>query len=160
MAGAGRDQVDVGPRAFTWRDGHLTLAKMAMPLDIRWSRPLPEGVEPSTVTVSRDSAGRWFVSLLCQDTIAPAPATTAAVGVDAGITTLVTLSTGEKIANPRHEQRDRARLSKTQRNLSRKAEGSVNRDKARPLPALIGPGGFPGRPGRGRVRRARCGGGA
>ncbi|WP_037870600.1 RNA-guided endonuclease InsQ/TnpB family protein, partial [Streptomyces sp. NRRL S-813] len=117
--------------AFKWCDGQLTLAKMAGPLDIRWSRPLPEGAEPSTVTVSRDSAGRWFVSLLCEDTTAPAPATTAAVGIDAGITSLVTLSTGEKIANPKHERRDRARLARAQRELSRKAKGSANREKAR-----------------------------
>lgn len=117
--------------AFTWRDGRLTLAKTAGPLDIRWSRPLPEGAEPTTVTVSRDSAGRWFVSMLCEDIIAPAPATDAAVGLDAGITSLVTLSTGEKIANPKHERRDRARLAKAQRDLSRKAKGSSNRAKAR-----------------------------
>ncbi|WP_445517390.1 RNA-guided endonuclease InsQ/TnpB family protein [Streptomyces sp. NEAU-174] len=117
--------------AFTWRDGRLTLAKMAEPLGIRWSRPLPEGVEPTTVTVSRDSAGRWFVSMLVEDTIVPAPASSAAVGLDAGITSLVTLSTGEKIVNPRHERRDRARLAKAQRELSRKAKGSANREKAR-----------------------------
>jgi putative transposase len=117
--------------AFQWREGKLTLAKMADPLDIRWSRPLPEGVEPTTVTVSCDSAGRWFVSLLCQDAITPAPATHAAIGLDAGITSLVTLSTGEKIANPRHERRDRARLARVQRELSRKAKGSANREKAR-----------------------------
>ncbi|MBL1099721.1 RNA-guided endonuclease InsQ/TnpB family protein [Streptomyces coffeae] len=117
--------------AFTWRDGRLTLAKMTAPLDIRWSRPLPEGAEPTTVTVSRDAAGRWFVSLLCEDTIAPAPATDAAVGIDAGITSLVTLSTGEKITNPRYERRDRTRLAKAQRELSRKAKGSNNREKAR-----------------------------
>ncbi|TMU94509.1 RNA-guided endonuclease TnpB family protein [Streptomyces sp. DASNCL29] len=117
--------------AFKWRDGRLTLAKMAEPLDIRWSRPLPEGAEPTTVTVSRDSAGRWFVAMLVEETIAPAPATSAAVGLDAGITSLVTLSTGEKIANPRHERRDRARLAKAQRELSRKAKGSTNREKAR-----------------------------
>ncbi|MDH6436611.1 putative transposase [Streptomyces sp. SAI-144] len=117
--------------AFTWREGRLTLAKMAKPLDIRWSRPPPEGTEPTTVTVSRDAAGRWFVSLLCDDTIAPAPVTTAAVGLDAGITSLVTLSTGEKVANPKHERRDRARLARAQRELSRKAKGSANREKAR-----------------------------
>lgn len=117
--------------AFTWRDGRLTLAKMAGPLDIRWSRPLPQGAEPTTVTVSRDAAGRWFVSLLCEDAIAPAPATTNAVGLDAGITCLVTLSTGEKIANPRHERRDRKRLARAQRELSRKTKGSNNRAKAR-----------------------------
>ncbi|TQJ37723.1 RNA-guided endonuclease InsQ/TnpB family protein [Streptomyces sp. SLBN-115] len=116
---------------FKWRDGRLTLAKMSGHLDIRWSRPLPAGAEPTTVTVSRDSAGRWFVSLLCDDRIAPAPATANAVGIDAGITSLVTLSTGEKVANPKHERRDRARLAKAQRELSRKAKGSVNREKAR-----------------------------
>jgi len=117
--------------AFRYRDGRLTLAKMREPLDIAWSRPLPEGPVPSTVTVSQDAAGRWFVSLLCDDAIAPAPATTAAVGIDAGITSLVTLSTGEKVANPRHERRDRASLARAQRELSRREKDSANRDKAR-----------------------------
>ncbi|MGW5236158.1 RNA-guided endonuclease InsQ/TnpB family protein, partial [Streptomyces nodosus] len=116
---------------FTWREGRLTLAKMSDPLDIRWSRPLPEGARPTTVTVSRDAAGRWFVSMLCDATIVPAPVTTAAVGIDAGITSLVTLSTGEKVANPKHERKDRARLAHAQRTLSRKAKGSNNRAKAR-----------------------------
>jgi putative transposase len=117
--------------AFRYRDGQLALAKMAEPLDVVWSRPLPEGARPSTVTVSRDAAGRWFVSLLCEDTITSAPAVNDAVGVDAGITSVVTLSTGEKVANPRHERRDRARLAKAQRALARKAKGSANRDRAR-----------------------------
>ena len=116
---------------FRWRDGKLWLAKMDAPLDIRWSRPLPEGAEPSTVTVSRDAAGRWFVSLLVEETIEPHPAADTAVGIDAGITSLLTLSTGEKIANPRHERRDRKRLAKAQRELSRKQKGSTNWEKAR-----------------------------
>ncbi|MEU2396483.1 RNA-guided endonuclease InsQ/TnpB family protein [Streptomyces pseudogriseolus] len=123
--------------AFKWHGRQLTLAKMTEPLDIRWWRPLPEGAVPTTVTVSRDAAGRWFVSLLCDDRIAPAPATTNAVGIDAGITSLVTLSTGEKIANPKHERRDRARLAKAQRELSRKAKGSANREKARRKAAKV-----------------------
>ncbi|HSA53863.1 MAG TPA: RNA-guided endonuclease TnpB family protein [Yinghuangia sp.] len=119
--------------AFRYRDGRLTLAKMSEPLDIVWSRPLPEGAVPSTVTVSRDSAGRWFVSLLCDDTVAPLPAsaTDVAVGIDVGITSLATLSTGEKVANPGHERRDRERLARAQRDLARKAKGSNNRAKAR-----------------------------
>ncbi|MET8130806.1 RNA-guided endonuclease TnpB family protein [Streptomyces sp. NPDC005251] len=117
--------------AFRFREGRLTLAKMREPLDIVWSRPLPDSAQPSTVTVSQDAAGRWFVSLLCDDTITPAPAPPHAVGLDAGITSLVTLSTGEKIINPRHERRDRARLAKAQRELSRKTRGSANRAKAR-----------------------------
>ena len=116
---------------FRWRDGRLTLAKMDAPLDIRWSRPLPGGAQPSTVTVSRDGAGRWHVSILCECPIEPHRPSAAAVGIDAGITSLLTLSTGEKIANPRHERRDRARLALAQRRLSRKAKGSANRARAR-----------------------------
>ncbi|WP_405904750.1 RNA-guided endonuclease TnpB family protein [Streptomyces sp. NBC_00828] len=126
-----RKSAEYTSSAFRYRDGQLTLAKMREPLNIVWSRPLPENAAPSTVTVSQDAAGRWFVSLLCDDTITPAPATTAAVGIDAGLTSLATLSTGEKVTNPRHERRDRARLAKAQRELSRKQKGSANRNKAR-----------------------------
>jgi putative transposase len=59
------------------------------------------------------------------------------VGLDAGITTLVTLSTGEKVANPKHEQKDRARLAQAQRNLAKKQKGSANRAKARGKVARI-----------------------
>jgi putative transposase len=118
--------------AFRWRDGVLTLAKMAEPLDVRWSRPLPEGAVPSTVTVSRDSAGRWFVSLLCEDSrVIPLPAVDSVVGIDVGLDHLLVLSTGEKIGNPRHERRERVALSRAQRALCRKQKGSSNRDKAR-----------------------------
>ncbi|PZT72395.1 MULTISPECIES: RNA-guided endonuclease InsQ/TnpB family protein [unclassified Streptomyces] len=128
-----RKSAEYTTSAFRFRDGGLTLAKMAQPLDIVWSRPLPEGASPSTVTVSQDAAGRWFVSLLCEDpTVQPLPATDAAIGVDMGLDHLLTLSTGEKVANPRHERRDRARLARAQRQLARKAEGDgANRAKAR-----------------------------
>ncbi|WP_344295319.1 RNA-guided endonuclease TnpB family protein [Streptomyces synnematoformans] len=124
---------------FRFRDGKLTLAKMADPLDIVWSRPLPEAAKPSTVTVSQDAAGRWFVSLLCQDPgVTPLPATGSAVGVDVGLDHLLTLSTGEKITNPRHERRDRVRLALAQRRLAKKATGDgANRRKARQRVARI-----------------------
>ncbi|MBO4210268.1 RNA-guided endonuclease InsQ/TnpB family protein [Micromonospora echinofusca] len=122
--------------AFRYREGRLTLAKMTEPLDIVWSRPLPDGATPSTVTVSQDTAGRWFVSLLCDDVIEQTP-TTGAVGIDAGIDSLLTLSTGEKITNPRHERADRDRLARAQRNLARKQKGSANRAKARLTVARI-----------------------
>ncbi|MER5228337.1 RNA-guided endonuclease InsQ/TnpB family protein, partial [Streptomyces flaveus] len=134
-----RTSAEYTSSAFRFRDGRLTLAKMADPLDIVWSRSLPEGATPSTVTVSRDSAGRWFVSLLCEDPrVKPLAATGTAVGIDVGLDHLLTLSTGEKIANPRHERRDRERLAKAQRELSRKARGDgANRRKARQKVAKI-----------------------
>nr|WP_030922341.1 RNA-guided endonuclease TnpB family protein [Streptosporangium amethystogenes] len=125
--------------AFTYQGGRLTLAKMDGPLNIVWSRPLPEGAEPSTVTVSKDAAGRWFVSILCQDTIRPLNPTGEAVGIDAGITALVTLSrpirgmtdADGKVVNPRHERADRRKLARAQRALARKEKGSANRRKAK-----------------------------
>lgn len=123
--------------AFSFRDGVLTLAKMSEPLDIVWSRRLPDGASPSSVTVSRDRAGRWFVSILVEDTVHDAPATDSAVGLDAGITSLVTLSTGEKVTNPRHEKRDRARLRRAQQAVNRKQKGSANREKAKARVARI-----------------------
>lgn len=117
---------------FRWRDGAPTLAKMSDPLDIRWSRPLPEGAVPSTVTVSRDAAGRWFVSMLCDDpNVRPLPAADSVVGIDVGLDHLLVLSTGEKIANSRHERGHRTALAKAQRSLSRKQTGSNNSAKAR-----------------------------
>lgn len=134
-----RKSAEYTTSAFRFRDGKLTLAKMAEPLDIVWSRPLPEGAQPSTVTVSQDAAGRWYVSLLVEDpTVQPLPAAGTAVGVDVGLDHLLTLSTGEKVANPRHERRDRARLAKAQRQLARTAKGEgANRRKAREKVAKV-----------------------
>jgi len=117
--------------AFRIRNGRLFLAKMAESLNIVWSRPLPEGAEPTSVTVVKDPAGRWHVSILCEDRVEPATSTHATVGIDVGLDSLATLSTGEKVVNPRHERRDRARLAKAQRELSRKKPDSANRAKAR-----------------------------
>jgi putative transposase len=134
-----RKSAEYTTSAFRFRGGNLTLAKMAEPLDIVWSRPLPEGASPSTVTVSQDAVGRWYVSLLCEDpSVRLLPATGAAVGVNVGLDRLLTLSTGEKVSNPRYERRDRARLAKAQRKLARKAEGDgANRAKARRKVAKI-----------------------
>jgi putative transposase len=123
--------------AFRYRDGRLTLAKMDTPLSIVCSRPLPEGAEPSTVTVSKDAAGRWFVSMLVEEKIAPLPPVARNVGVDAGITALAALSTGEKIVNPRHERADRRKLARAQRALARKEKGSANRARARAKVAKV-----------------------
>jgi len=110
----------------------LTLAKMDVSLDIRWSRPLPLGMEPSTVTVSLDGAGRWHVSLLYEDpSIQPLPEIKTAIGIDVGITSLITLSAGEKIANPRHDAHLMKRKKRLSRNLSRKKKGSKNWNKNR-----------------------------
>lgn len=78
---------------FTFRDGGLTLAKQDEPLASVWSRPLPQGAGPSQVTVSRNSRNQYFVSILVETTVHDGPEMRWTVGVDAGITSLVALST-------------------------------------------------------------------
>ena len=55
--------------AFTWKRQALTLAKMDAPLSIVWHRPLPDGCKPSSVTITKDCADRYFVSLLVEEDI-------------------------------------------------------------------------------------------
>jgi putative transposase len=117
--------------ASTW-DGHaLMLSKMDAPLPIVWHRPLPKGAKPSSVTVSKDSAGRYFVSFLVRETIAPLPITPKMVGLDLGLTSFVVTSDGEEITNPKYYRRDEKKLAKVQRRHARKQRGSKNREKAR-----------------------------
>jgi putative transposase len=127
----GRHSATFTRMAFSYRDGRVTLANCVAPLNIRWSQPLPKDADPSSVTVSRDPAGRWHVSIQVEAIVEALPAVTTTVGIDMGITCLVALSTAEKVPNPQHERKDRARLALVQRRLSRKAIGSANRFKAR-----------------------------
>jgi putative transposase len=116
--------------AFKFKDGQVYLAKCSEPLPIRWSRMLPKGTEPSTITVSLEPSGRWTVSLLVDVEIEPLPKVEKQIGIDAGITSLVTTSDGEKIANPKHFNRLYRKLKCAQKALSRKQKDSRNRDKA------------------------------
>jgi putative transposase len=117
--------------AFKWKECQVFLAKCSEPLAIRWSRQIPKGLEPSTITVKLSPSGRWTVSLLVDVEIEPLSKSPNQIGIDLGITSLVALSTGEHIANPKGFQAKRAKLRKVQKALSRKQKGSNNRYKAR-----------------------------
>jgi putative transposase len=123
--------------AFRFCDGQLTLAKMDAPLAIRWSRPLPEGTTPSTVTVSRDQIGRYFVSILVEEQISPLPQNDSQIGIDLGLKTMVATSDGQTFENPKYAARDAKKLARAQRRLARKRQGSKNREKQRRRVARI-----------------------
>ena len=117
--------------AFRWDGKALKLAKMDAPLNIRWSRTLPKAAKPTTVTVSKDAAGRYFASLLCDDSVAAKPEVSGQVGIDLGLTHFAILSTGEKIAAPNTFRKNEAKLAKLQRRMAKKQKGSANRFKAK-----------------------------
>jgi putative transposase len=127
----GRQAATYASSAFRWdaETRTLTLAKMDTPLAIRWSRSFTG--TPTTVTISRGTAGRYLASFLVEEAIEPLPVVRAMVGVDVGLKDLAALSTGEKIANPKHLSKSARILVHAQRNLARKQKGSKNREQAR-----------------------------
>ena len=117
--------------AFKWDGKALKLAKMDAPLAIRWSRAIPKAARITTVTISKDTAGRYFASLLCDDDVSPKPNTSQKVGIDLGLSHFAILSTGEKIDAPEHFRRNEEKLAKLQRQLAKKQKGSQRRARAK-----------------------------
>ncbi|WP_344052142.1 RNA-guided endonuclease TnpB family protein [Streptomyces thermoalcalitolerans] len=108
--------------------GKLRLPKIG-DVRVKWSRTLPS--TPSSVTVVKDAAGRYFASFVVETgPEKPLPQTTPEVGIDLGLGHFAVLSDGTKIDSPRFVRRAE-RLKKAQRDVSRKQKGSRNRDKAR-----------------------------
>jgi putative transposase len=123
--------------AFTWDGKQLSLAKMQQPLQIVWSRPLPQGCKPSSVAVSKDTTGRYFVSILVEEEIQPMAMTPKMVGLDLGLKSMVITSDGHMHGNPKFFAKDEKKLARAQRKLSKKKKGSKNRAKARKKVAKI-----------------------
>jgi putative transposase len=109
-------------------NGKLRLPKIG-DVPVRWSRPLPSG--PSSVTVIKDPAGRYFASFVIKAEPGILPEAEPAVGLDLGLTSFAVLSDGRNITAPRFLRRAENKLRRRQRDLSRKQKGSRNRDKAR-----------------------------
>ena len=96
---------------------------------VRWSRPLP--AEPSSVTVIKDAAGRYFASFVITAKPLSLPKAEQVIGIDLGLTHFAVLSDGRKVGSPRFLRRAEKKLRRAQKVLSRKEKGSRNRDKAR-----------------------------
>ncbi|MCN9245028.1 transposase [Streptomyces sp. RY43-2] len=112
--------------------GRLNLPKIGA-VKVKWSRTLP--ATPTSVTVVKDAAGRFFASFVI-DTDPAAdqarmPDTDRTIGIDLGLTHFAVLSDGTKIDSPRFLRRAEKKLKKAQKELSRKQKGSKNRAKAR-----------------------------
>jgi hypothetical protein len=78
-------------------NGKLRLPKIG-DIPVRWSRPLPS--EPPSMTVIRDSAGRYFASFVIDTRPDALPETEPVVGLDLGLKHFAVLSDGRKIASP------------------------------------------------------------
>lgn len=117
---SGRQAIRLTRNGFRIREGGaLYLAKIGE-VRVKWSRPLP--VEPSSVTILKDSSGRYFASFV--------------VEVNLGLSTYAVLR-GRKIASPKFFRRQEKKLRRAQRHLSRCKKGGSNRRKAKLAVARI-----------------------
>jgi putative transposase len=110
-----------------WKRGILTLPKLGV---LKLAESLPSVDRPDLVTLTLDAAGRYFVSFSAEVEQEPLSLSCRpSVGVDLGLTHLATLSTGEKIDNPRHYQARLRYLRQQQRCLARRQKGSRRRER-------------------------------
>jgi len=130
----GRQSIRLTRNGFSLRGRRPYVAKVGQ-IKVRWSRPLPS--PPSSVTVIRETDGRYYVSFVVDRAHAPLPHCEREVGLDVGLDRLAVTSAGEIIANPRFLRAKQGRLAKAQRALSRKQKGSANRAKARHRVAVL-----------------------
>ena len=107
-------------------NGRLRLPKLG-DLPVRWSRQLPS--DPSSVTIIRDAAGRYFASFVVSTQDEMLPEVDSQVGIDLGLTHFAVLSDGTKVAAPKFLRRAARKLKRLQQELSRKQRGSRNRKK-------------------------------
>ena len=104
------------------------LAKIGK-LKIVWSRELPN--VPSSVTVIKDSANRYFLSFVVEIQPETLPKTENSVGIDLGIKTFATLSNGQKIDAPKPLKKRIKKYRKLSKLLSKKTRGTNRYEKAR-----------------------------
>lgn len=116
---------------FSLEDSTIRLEKIGHVKIILDRRP-PSDCKYMSVTVTRDKIGNYFASVLVEENVQPRfQPTGISVGIDLGLKHLLTLSTGEKIENPRWFRESQARLRKAQKNLSRKVKGSTRYNKCK-----------------------------
>jgi len=127
----GRQSVTYTSDTIRWNGKTLKLPRISTPLSVRCSRPIPKGARITSVTVSKEPSGRYFVSFTCDDAVATKPPVQAKVGIDLGLAHFAILSTGEKIEGPKALRKHQTKRAKLQRQLARKQKGSNRYEKAR-----------------------------
>src|ERR1700754_4164751 len=119
---------------FAIKSGKLQLSKIGM-VKIKLHRPIDGKIK--TLTITRNSTGKWFACFSVECEHEPSPATTAATCGDRGVKAFAVLTNGEAIANPKFFGVEEKQLAKAQRKLSAAKKGSPERHKRRKVVAHI-----------------------
>ncbi len=134
----GRDRYD----SFTFpqsgfaitHDERVVISKVGA-IKMVYHRPLRGKIK--TLTIHRSSTGKWYACFSVECEPLRLPERTEQVGIDVGLTTFATLSTGEEIANPRFFRKEEKALAKVQRKHSKLARGTPERQKHRKVVARV-----------------------
>jgi len=112
---------------FSIKGDEVYLAKIGNVSPI-WSRDLPSA--PSSVTVIKDCANRYFLSFVVEVEPVNIDAKNQSIGIDLGIKTFAVMSNGEKAQSPDYSKLDR-KIRKLQKKLARQPKDSQRRNKTR-----------------------------
>lgn len=115
-------------------DSHIQLPKLGL---VKYAKSRNIEGRVIKATIRRNPSGKYFVSVCCEVDIEQLPQSENEIGIDLGIKTFATLSTGEEIANPKFLNKYQKQLKYWQSKLSRRQKGGKNRDKARLKVAMI-----------------------
>jgi len=118
--------IDVQEKLYASGIGHIKMV---------YHRPLKGKIK--TLTIRRSLTGKWYACFSCEVEPERLPELASQVGIDVGLTTFATLSTGEEIANPRFFRKEEQALAKVQRKHSKLEKGTPQRRKHRKVVARV-----------------------
>lgn len=110
-------------------DKYIKLPKLKSMIKIVQHRQFDGEIK--SCTVSKTPTNKYYISILVDEDVKQLPKSNNKVGIDLGITDFAITSDGEVFENPKWLRKSEKRLTKLQRDLSRKKKSSNNRNKAR-----------------------------
>ncbi len=120
------------PQHFNYEDKLLQIPKLKSKIGVNQHREFGGNFKIKSLTISTNTAGKYFVSFLVEeDVIKDIAKTDKKIGIDLGLTSLMTFSDGYKIDNPKIAHKQRKKLEYQHRQFSKKKKGSKNAEKAR-----------------------------
>lgn len=119
---------------FSFVDGRLRLSKIGN-IKIKLHRPIVGDIK--TLTISRSATNKWYACFSCEFETIVLPEANERVGIDVGLASFATLSTGEQVANPRFFRTDEKALAKAQRKMCKFKKGTMERVKPKKVVSHI-----------------------
>lgn len=110
---------------------YIKLPKLKTLIRIKQHRQIPKDGKIKSATISKNPSGKYYISILVEQEIKELPKNEFAIGIDLGLTDFAITSDGVKYSNPRYLRKSLNKLAKEQRKLSRKKNGSKNKNKQR-----------------------------